>query len=96
MSQIKLALMGIGLVGLGICSVIWYFVKLISCIMIAGLISTKICNLSGMYWWFSSVIIFCLITKVLFLNNSSVWYNDLNTKYNKKVKEENNVGVANY
>ena len=88
MSQIKLALMGTGLVGLGICSIIWYFVKLISCIMIAGLISTKVCNLSGMYWWFSSVIIFCLLTKILFYGNSSEWYNDLHKKYNKKVEEE--------
>ena len=88
MSQIKLALMGTGLVGLGICSIIWYFVKLISCIMIAGLISTRLCNLSGMYWWFSSVIIFSLLINILFYNTSSEGYNDLYKKYKKKVEEE--------
>lgn len=89
MSQLKLALMGTGLVGLGILSIIWYFVKLISCVMIAGLISTKICNLNGMYWWFSSIIIFCLLTRILFSNSSSEWYNDLHEKYNKKLEKEN-------
>ena len=88
MSQMKLALMGTGLVGLGICSIIWYFVKIISCIMIAGLISTRLCNLSGMYWWFSSVIIFSLLINILFYNTSSEGYNDLYKKYKKKVEEE--------
>ena len=88
MSQMKLALMGTGLVGLGICSIIWYFVKIISCIMIAGLISTRLCNLSGMYWWFSSVIIFSLLINIFFYNTSSEGYNDLYKKYKKKVEEE--------
>ena len=79
MSQIKLALMGTGLVGLGICSIIWYFVKIISCIMIAGLISTRLCNLMTKK---------VLLTKILFYGNSSEWYNDLHKKYNKKVEEE--------
>lgn len=88
MSNLKLALSGMGLVAIGMFGIVWYIVKLISCIMIATLISSKL-GLGGHYWWFSSVIIFCILGRFVYLfkENSSNTYSDLVEKYNDKVKE---------
>lgn len=88
MSEFKLVLIGFGLVGIGIFSVIWNIVKVISCIMIAGLISTSIFHLTGYYWWFSSIIIYCIIRKILFLGNTSKTYQEWIEKYQKMTSEE--------
>lgn len=81
MSYLKERLVGTGIVGLGIFIIIWYIVKLISCIMIAGLISIKL-GLSGYYWWFSSIIIYCVLGKIIFFGNSSRGYRELVKRYN--------------
>ncbi|MBS7258328.1 MAG: hypothetical protein KIG63_07770 [Methanobrevibacter sp.] len=81
MSYLKERLVDTGIVGLGIFIIIWYIVKLISCIMIAGLISIRL-GLSGYYWWFSSIIICCVLGKIIFFGNSSGGYSELVKRYN--------------
>lgn len=88
MSELKLILIGLGLGGLGIFTIIWYIVKVISCIMIAGLISTSIFHLTGYYWWFSSIIIYCILGKILFLGNDGNKFKEWNDKYQEMVNEE--------
>lgn len=78
MSYLKERLVSSGIVGLGI---IWYIVKVISCVMIAGLISIKL-GLSGYYWWFSSIIIYCVLGKIIFFRNNSKGYGELVKRYN--------------
>lgn len=88
MSNIKLAFEGLGLVLLGVFNVFWYFIKLISSVIIAGLISVKL-GLSGYYWWFSSILLFCVINKIIFFGNSTNSYNELVDKYKIKSEENN-------
>ena len=85
MSNIKLVLEGLGIVSLGFFSIVWYIVKLVSSIMVAGLISIKL-GLTGYYWWFGSIISFCLINKIIFWGNSTSTYKELVDKYTDKTK----------
>lgn len=87
----KEILEGISLLGLGIILLIWIILKFISCIMIAGLISTVICHLTGYYWWFSSIIIFIILIKIVFYNNDFKVYQDLVYDYNKENNKEINI-----
>lgn len=87
MSEIKIAFEGLGIVLLGLITVVWQIVKIISCLFIAGLISTKM-GLGGNYWWFASIIIFTFLCKILFLGNNNETYSNLVDNYNEKVNEE--------
>lgn len=87
----KEILEGISLLGLGIILLIWIILKFIACIMIAGLISTLICHLTGYYWWFSSIIIFSILIKIVFYNNDFKVYQDLVYDYNKENNKEINI-----
>lgn len=87
MDYSKEILLETGLVGFGIFIIIWYFVKLISCMMIAGLISMEL-GLSGYYWWFNSIIIYCILGKIVFLGNSSNSYKKLLEEYTDYVNKE--------
>ena len=81
-------LYGVGLASLGIFSVFWWILKIISCILIAGLISYKICSLTGWYWWFSSIILFCILKSLVFFDTDIKPYNDLVDKYKKSVSDD--------
>lgn len=84
--SLKLALEGIGLVGLGIFTILWHVIKLISCIMIAGLISLKL-GLTSYFWWFGTIIIFTILTKIVFYGNNTSSYKELVDNYNEKIEE---------
>lgn len=86
MSGIKLALEGIGLVLLGFVNIAWSLTKIISAIMVAGYISIKL-GLNGYIWWFSSIVIFCILTKILLYGNGKNTYNELVENYSSKTKE---------
>lgn len=79
---------GIGLIGLGTFTIIWYILKIISCIMIAGLISTRI-GLNNYYWWFSSIIIFSILLKIVFMGNNIDNYIQLVDDYKKDTNCKN-------
>ena len=90
MSELKLALEGIGLVILGFANVVWALIKLISCIAVAGYISIRL-GLYGYFWWFTSIVIFCILCKLVFYGNSNKTYSGLVEKYNNKcegIKED--------
>ena len=86
MSGLGLALEGIGLVIYGFANLVWFLVKLISCIVVAGYISIRL-GLSGDLWWFSSIVIFCILCKLVFYGNSNKTYSGLVEKYNNKCEE---------
>ena len=90
MSAWKLMLMGLGITGLGVFNIFWTVIKVISCIMIAGYISIRAFHLSGLYWWFSSIILYCILAKIVFFGNNNEAYGDMVEKYNGKVEEELN------
>lgn len=83
----KLTLAGFGLFGWGIFSILWWIIKLISCIIIATLISTRL-GLTSYYWWCGSIILFSVLCKIVFAGNSSSSYEEMSEKYQKKVEEK--------
>lgn len=50
--------------------VFWYVAIVISCIMVAGYISNKVFHLDGMYWWYSSIVIFAILSKIIFFDTT--------------------------
>lgn len=56
--------------------------------MIAGLISTKI-GLNSYYWWFSSIIIFSILLKLVFTGNNLDTYTMLVKDYKDNIKDTN-------
>ena len=86
MSGLGLTLEGIGLVIYGFANLIWVLAKLISCIAVAGYISIRL-GLSGYLWWFSSIVIFCILSKIVFYKNSNKLYNKWVENYSDKCEE---------
>lgn len=84
----KQMLQGLGIAILGFLMIIWYLIKIISCILIASFISVKF-GLTGYYWLASSVIIFALLVKILFIGNHqfSEYYSGLVNNFNDSVSE---------
>lgn len=89
MNNLKIVVYGMGVLGIGIASIIWWIIVNISCIMIAGYISTKIFGLNGYYWWFASIITFCILSKIIFLGSSNDFYSKLSDNYKEYVENEN-------
>lgn len=87
-SSIGLALEGLGILGLTLFSLIWYLIKIISIIMITGLISTRL-GLSGYYWWYSYILIFCVLMRIIFYGNKDTTLNGMMKNYSEKVREDN-------
>lgn len=81
-------LYGIGIASLGIATIFWWILKLVSCIFIAGLISYSVCGLTGWYWWFSSIILFCILKNLVFFNTDVKPYNSLVDKYKGFVSDD--------
>lgn len=85
-SDKKLIIKGLGILLLGIFSVIWTIVVFISSIVISTLISVKL-GLTGYYWWFGSIIIFCLLNKIIYFNNDGLSnYSELVERYKNESK----------
>lgn len=78
----------LSILGLGILTLFWIILKLVSSIMISGFINANIFHLNGMYWWFGSIIIFCIINKIIFYNNDITFYNNLVDNYTDKEDSE--------
>lgn len=88
MSELGLVFEGLGLAILGLANVVWALIRIISCIAIAGYISIRF-GLEGYLWWFSTIIIFCILSKIVFFGYNKNNYGELVENYNIKAKEYN-------
>ena len=86
---------GIGLLVVGFGSIVWYIIKLISCIMVSYFIINMInlrlgLGLTNWYWWATIVVIVSILSKIVFLNNynANTKYGELVNNYEEKCKEE--------
>lgn len=75
----------IGILSIGIFGIIWSLIKLVSCVMIAGYISNYL-GLDNYYWWFSSIILFSILVKLVFHGNSNEFYENLVDDYKENLK----------
>lgn len=77
---------GLGLLSIGIFSIIWIILKIISCIFIAGYISTNLLYFTDIYWWFTSIIIFSILCRLCIRDDFADKYTEL---VDKTVNEDN-------
>ena len=88
MGNVSLILEGLGIAVIGVFTILWFIIVLISCVMMAGLISVKL-GFSGYYWWFSSIVVFSLLWRILFYGKqTSSDYGELVDKYKDKCEDE--------
>ena len=86
----RLVLEGIGLLLLGFFNIIWSIAIIISSIIIATLVCTRL-GLVNQYWWAGVILIITIIFKLV-SNNSSDKYNEMVDKYHEKVEETEDYG----
>ena len=77
---------GFGLLSIGIFSIIWIILKIISCIFIAGYISTNLLHFTNIYCWFTSIIIFSILCRLCIRDDFADKYTEL---VDKTVNENN-------
>ncbi len=75
---------GLSIVGIGVFTLAWMIVKIVSCIFISGYISNYV-GFTGLYWWFSSIILFCILGRLCISGNVSEDYGKLiDTTFNEE------------
>ena len=78
---------GLSVIGIGVFTLLWVILKIISCIFIAGYISTRL-GLIGYYWWFSSILTFCILIRICVNGDVGKDYSKLDT-----MSEEDEIDV---
>lgn len=88
MNGLRILLEGIGILLLGYLVILWQIIVMVSCVIVAVLISNQL-GLSGIYWWAVTVIVFTILNKILYYkNDSSNLYEDIVENYKEKYVEE--------
>lgn len=85
MSELSLALEGLGLLLLGIFNVLWLIARMIASAYVSVVITNHF-GFTGIYWWSFVIVIFSLIISILHRNNNT--YSELIDKYNEKATNE--------
>ena len=67
----------VGVLGIGIFSLVWLIVKIVACVYVSGYISSTYLNLNGSIWWFTSIVIFSILLRCVVRRDSGEEYNKL-------------------